>query len=343
MSFTGRNAVRLAAVLALSSSSSLASAAETPAQGQGDRPVPVRLARTEDPGGGNWIAARLAAARHATISTRISATVLEVLVEEGSKVAQGELLVRLSDADVRGQLDAADTALRSAAAYERRIAELLATRAATPVELEQAQAQRAQAAAAVAGARATLAYTQLRAPFAGTVQARRVTAGDLVGPGQPILEVEGGALEVQATLSEAEAQGLRIGQRARFATAEAQGEAEITALTPGGDALTHRRSLRARVVGAGKDLRSGSFARLEVPGASPSRAAWLPRTALVERGDLTGVFVAKDGKAYLRWVALGEPVGDRVPVRAGLEPGEAVIDEPGALRDGQRVEVIRGG
>jgi hypothetical protein len=55
------------------------------------------------------------------------------------------------------------------------------------------------------------------------------------------------------------------------------------------------------------------------------------------------VFVAQDGKAHLRWVALGEPVGDRIPVRAGLEPGEAVIDAPGALRDGQRVEVIRGG
>ena len=53
--------------------------------------------------------------------------------------------------------------------------------------------------------------------------------------------------------------------------------------------------------------------------------------------------MAKDGKAYLRWVALGEAVGDRVPVRAGLEPGEAVIDAPGALRDGQRIEVIRGG
>lgn len=343
MKLSSRIAIHLAAVLAVSSPSLLASAADPSAKGQGDRPVPVKLAKTEGPAGGAWVAARLAAARNATISTRISATVLEVLVEEGSKVTQGQMLVRLSDADVRGQLDAAETALRNAAAYERRIAELVTARAATPIELEQAQAQRAQAAAAVAGAQATLAYSQLRAPFAGTVQARRVTAGDLVGPGQPILELEGGDLEVQATLSESEAQGLRMGQRARFATADAHGEAEITALTPGGDALTHRRSLRARVVAAGKELRSGTFARLEVPGASPSRSAWLQRSAVVERGDLTGVFVARDGKAYLRWVVLGEPVGDRVPVRAGLEPGEAVIDAPGALRDGQRVEVVHGG
>jgi RND family efflux transporter MFP subunit len=336
-------ALRLAAALLLTAASTRAPASEPPGKGQADKPVQVRLAKTEGPAGGAWIAARLAAARSATVSTRISATVVEVLVEEGTKVTQGQLLVRLSDADVRGQLDAAETALRAAAAYEKRISELVATRAATPVELEQAQAQRAQAAAAVAGAKATLAYSQLRAPFAGTVQARRVNVGDLVGPGQPIVEVEGGALEIQATLSEAEAQGLKIGQRVRFATADAQGEAEITALTPGGDPLTHRRSLRARVTSAPKDLRSGTFVRLEVPGAAASRTAWLPRSALVERGDLTGVFVARDGKAYLRWVAVGDPVGDRVPVRAGLTSGEAVIDAPGALRDGQQVEVVRGG
>ncbi len=343
MKISGSFVRSIAVVLALSSSLPVASAAEGPAQGQGDKPVPVKLARTGGSTGGAWVAARLAAARSATLSTRISATVLEVLVDEGSRVTQGQLLVRLSDADVRGQLDAAETALQNATAYERRITELVAVRAATPVELEQAQAQRAQAAAAVAGAKATLGYSQLRAPFAGTVQARRVSAGDLVGPGQPILELEGGALEIQATLSDPEARGLGIGQRVKFVADGVEGEAEITAFTPGGDALTHRRSLRARVLGSGKGLRSGTFARLEVPGASPSRSAWIPRSALVERGDLTGVFVAKDGKAFLRWVALGEPVGDSIPVRAGLLPGEAVIDAPGALKDGQRVEVVRGG
>jgi membrane fusion protein (multidrug efflux system) len=68
---------------------------------------------------------------------------------------------------------------------------------------------------------------------------------------------------------------------------------------------------------------------------------WVPRSALVERGDLTGVFVVAGGQAQLRWLALGEGGGDRIPVRAGLTAGEAVIDSPGALRDGQRVEVER--
>ncbi|GEJ56028.1 efflux RND transporter periplasmic adaptor subunit [Anaeromyxobacter diazotrophicus] len=306
-------------------------------------PIQVRLVDVAPGEAAGWAAASLASAQHATLSTRLSATVRAVAVEEGARVKQGELLIRLSDDDVRAQLSAAQTALASAAAHERRIRELAAQRAATPSELEQAEAQRAQAQAAVAGAKASLAYAELRAPFSGTVQAKRVNAGDLVGPGQPLLDVQGAGLEVQASLSEAEASGLRLGQRLRFQAGDRRGEAEITALTPGGDPLSHRRFLRGRVLGGAQGLRSGTFARLELPGAPAApRQAWVPRSAIVERGDLTGVFVAVQGQAQLRWISLGEPAGDRFPVRAGLRPGEAVIDAPGALRDGEAVEVSRG-
>jgi membrane fusion protein, multidrug efflux system len=323
----------------------LASAPALAAEPAASTPVQVRLVKAAagSEAASAWAAATIAAARRATLSTRLSATVREVLADEGTQVQAGQLVVRLSGDDVRAQLAAARAALQSAAAHERRIRALAAERAATASELEAAEAQRAQAEAAVAGAQASLGYTELRAPFAGTVQARRVSAGDLVGPGQPLLELEGSALELQASLSEAEARGLSIGRRLRFEAGERRGEVRITALTPGGDPLSLRRFLRAQVTGGGAGLRSGTFARVELPGVrAETQAAWVPKSAVVERGDLTGVFVAENGHALLRWVALGEPAGGRYPVRAGLAPAEAVIDAPGALRDGQAVEVARG-
>ena len=313
------------------------------AQRKDAAPVRVHLVKDEPAGAAPWVAASLAAARRATLSTRLSATVRAVSLYEGARVKPGEVLVLLADDDLRAQLAAGETALTTARAQEERFRQLRAERAATPVELEQAEAQRAQAEAAVAASRANLAYTEIRAPFAGTVQARRVNAGDLVGPGQPLLDVEAGDLELQASLSESEAQGLRIGEELRFEASGQLGQVRITGLAPGGDPLSHRRFLRARVTKGGEGLRSGSFARLELPAAVVERREpWLPRSAVVERGDLTGVFVAEGGRAHLRWVSLGEPSGDRVPVRAGLKPGEPVIDAPGALRDGEPVEVAHG-
>jgi RND family efflux transporter MFP subunit len=322
-------------------------ASSAPARADGARePLPVarvRLVRAEPGGAGRWVAANLLAARRATVSTRVSATVKAVHVEEGNAVAAGQLLVSLADDDLRGALAAARAALAGAAAHERRIAELAKERAATPSELEGAEAQRAQAEAAVAGAAANLAHAEIRAPFAGRVQARRVEAGSLVGPGQPLVELEGGGLELVASLSEDEARGLVIGTRVRFQAGELGGDAVVTALAHGGDALSHRRGLKARVAEAPPELRSGAFARVEVPARGPAREdVWVPRSALVERGDLTGVFVAASGKAALRWISVGEPVGDHVPVRAGLRRAEPVIDAPGALRDGQPVEVADG-
>jgi membrane fusion protein, multidrug efflux system len=301
----------------------------------------VRVVSVAPSGEGRWVAANVVAARRATVATRLSATVEAVHVEEGTAVVAGQRLVSLASADLRGGLDAARAALAGAAAHERRIAELARERAATPSELEAATAQRAQAEAAVAAARANLAHAEIRAPFAGVVQARRIEPGDLVGPGQPLLQLEGGGLELAASLSAAEARGIAIGTTLRYQAGGVEGTARVTALTPGGDRLSHRRGLKARVLSAPAELRSGTFARIEVPGeGAPAGGVWVPRSAVVERGDLTGVFVAAAGRAELRWVSTGEPVGDRIPVRAGLRSDEPVIDAPGALRDGQPVEVI---
>jgi len=308
----------------------------------GEQPTPrrVRPVQRETASGGHLVPASVLAARRATLATRIAAHVSALHGEEGRRVKQGELLVSLSDPDLRGALAAAESAHAAAAAHERRIRALVAERAATASELELATAQRAQAEAAVAAARANLGYAQIRAPFAGTIQARRVSAGDMVGPGQPLLELEGDELELQASLTEAEAGGLAVGSALPFVAGKARGTAEITALTPGGDPVSHRRGLRARVRKVDGELRSGAFARLEVPGApEDGGGAWVPRSALVERGDLTGVFVAEGGKAELRWVSLGEPAGEGFAVRAGVRPEETVIDAPGALRDGEAVEV----
>lgn len=295
---------------------------------------------------GARVPASVVAARRATVATRVAASVRDVHVLEGQRVAAGQRLVSLTDADVRGGLAAAEAQLAAAAAHERRIRFLIAERAATPSELEQASAQLAQAEGAVAAARATLGYSELRAPFAGAVTARRVNPGDFVGPGQPLVEVEGDGLELVASVTEAEGQDLAVGRILPFEAAGVRGEAEVIGLTPGGDPLSHRRAVRARVRSVSGPLRSGAFARLEVPRAvAPGAGAelWVPRSALVERGDLTGVFVARDGRAELRWVSLGEGAGDTVAIRAGVRLGEAIVETPGALRDGQPVlvEVVR--
>jgi RND family efflux transporter MFP subunit len=276
------------------------------------------------------------------IATRMAAQVKRVPVQEGQRVAAGALLVALGDEDLQGQLKAAETGLAVVEAHHRRILALQAQKASTLSELEQAQAQVAQAQAGVTALKANIAYTQIRAPFSGVVQSRKVNEGDFVGPGMPLLELVGdGEQELVASLSEDEAKGLKTGSRLKFESEGIQGEAQITALAPGGDATSHKGTVRAKVLKP-KGLRQGSFARLLVPGLQAAPGLSVPRTALVQRGELTGVFIAKEGHAELRWLSLGEGSGSYLSVRSGLKAGEKVIDQPGSLQDGQPIELSSG-
>ena len=334
-----KNAPLLAALVLVAQ---VAAGCSSPARGE-EPPAPlpplrVQLAKTSAPSGGALVPATVRAEERAAVSTRAPARVREVLVHEGSRVAKGALLIQLDDADVRAQLRAAQAALQTASALERRLTTLARERAATPSELEGAQAQRALAQSQVDAARAALGYSELRAPFAGVVQSKLVSAGDLAVPGQPLLQLEGRGLELEASLSESESRGLVPGAALPFEAGSARGTARVTAISPGEDSISHRTTLRARVEVAPAGLRQGDFARVELPGAA-SASLSVPRSALVERGDLSGVFVARDGHAELRWLALGEASADAVAVRAGLHLGEQVIDAPGPLRDGQAIEV----
>lgn len=303
----------------------------------------VQLAKDAQGRDADWVAATLTASRRAILSTRLAASVRKVHVNEGQHVEAGALLVSLSDEDLQGSLKAAQAALEAAIAHHRRIESLMKQSAAIPAELDQANTQLAQAQAAVAQVQANLRYTQIRAPFAGVVQNRMVNDGAFVGPGTPLVDIEGqGALELDGTVSDQEAKGLRIGARLPFEAEGQSGLAEITALSTGGDPISHRGTLRARIVQGFENLRTGSFARLKLPRtSSPAVSLQVPTSALVLRGELTGVFVARDGKAELHWLSIGEAAGGVVAVRAGIRPGDLVIDKPENLVDGQPIEVMR--
>jgi multidrug efflux pump subunit AcrA (membrane-fusion protein) len=66
----------------------------------------------------------------------------------------------------------------------------------------------------------------------------------------------------------------------------------------------------------------------------------VPQTAIVERGQLTGLYAVVDGQALLRWVRTGPQRGDRVEVLSGLRPGETyVTDASPRILDGQSVQI----
>jgi len=305
----------------------------------------VKTAEVARTGGAGEVAvpAAVQARRRAALSARTPASVTELPYQEGQWVKAGAVVVRLDDGAIRASVAAAEAGVKAAEADLERTKTLLEKGAATPRELEQMTAAASGARAQLTSAKDNLSYTALRAPFAGRVASRRVNLGDVVNPGMSLIEIEGeGGLEIRATVESGIAATLRPGSKVK-AMVDGQPAplvATVNAVAPSGDATTHRFELKADLPGA-PGLRAGLFARLLVPGLAAESRITVPAVALFERGGLTGLYVVREGKAHLRWVAAGARDGDTVEVRAGVEPGERVVLSPEGLVDGSPVRETR--
>ncbi|HVS53073.1 MAG TPA: efflux RND transporter periplasmic adaptor subunit [Opitutaceae bacterium] len=277
----------------------------------------------------------------ATLAAKVMGSVVRVAAL-GQPVQAGEVLLTLSADELSAR---AARARAEVAQVERELARergLLTAGAGTADAVNALEDRLHQAEAAQREADTLLGYAQVRAPFAGTVAARYVDAGDVAMPGAPLLQLDGGdALEIVVGVPESLGGALTTGamleveipgtaSRFRAAIRELSSAAEATA-----------RTIAAKLtVPAGVNLRPGAFVRVRVPGAEMPTLS-MPARAVAAVGQIERVFIADAGnRARLRLVRTGAARDGEVEILAGLDAGERVVaDPPATLRDGDPLEI----
>jgi RND family efflux transporter MFP subunit len=296
--------------------------------------VPAARVAALDAGGFYRAAGSVRASRRAELSTRLAGRVETVRVRAGDRVRSGQLLLTVERASLAAAQRQADAALELATSSLRRVERLYADSAAPLVQLEAARNALAQAEGQARAVRADLAYAELRAPFDGRVASRLVDPGDLAGPGQPLLVVEDATRrEIVVSVPDELRGRVRPGERISVELGDGRRriEARVLAEVTGADPRSPTVELRL----AGPiDLTTGLAAVAEIP-TGERAALLLPASALVERGQLQGVFLfAPDSTLRLRWIRAGRVRGDSVEVVSGLEAGDLVALRAADARDG---------
>lgn len=270
------------------------------------------------------------------VSSRVTAPVREVLVEEGQRVTAGQSLVRLDDAEQRGQLAQAQAELNRAELAAGRVVTLHRQGWVTKAAHDEAVAARDAARASVAALRARLDQFVIRAGVSGVVLKLDVYPGDLATPGQQLLELGDPArARITATVDERDITRVRVGQEALMSS---EGLPEmvrgrVSEITPGGD--PNQRAFRVRI--ALEDAANLPFGlTLEVNIVTDRHESAL----LVPAGAVTDgtVWVMDEGRAQRRDVTTGIAGSDRIEVLTGLAAGETVIvGPPEGLEEGDKV------
>jgi RND family efflux transporter MFP subunit len=310
------------------------------------------------------------AAQTSDLASQMMGNIVEVRVHEGDRVRRGQVLAVIDDAQPRAAVDratatenaaqqqliAADSDLALAEStlkryqnlYERKSVsaqefdEVKARQQAALARRDMATAGQGQAKAALAQARTSLEYTRIRAPFDGVVTEKKVDSGTLASPGMSIFTVEDvRRYRLEAPVNESDLRYVRTGQQVSVVIDALGNEGlkgKVVQIVPAADAASRTFLVKIELPTDGR-LRSGLFGRAQFS-RGERQSLLIPRSAVVERGQLQGVFVLDQNKvASLRYVTLGKPSGVEIEVMAGLQDGEWLVSKPGATDlNGKRVE-----
>ncbi|MEX0687177.1 MAG: efflux RND transporter periplasmic adaptor subunit [Pirellulales bacterium] len=212
-----------------------------------------------------------------------------------------------------------------------------------------AEAREQVAVAAVDRARTMRGYTEIKAPYAGTVTRRTVDTGHFVQPvsgpqSTPLLEVaRTDTVRIFVDVPELEAAQVDPGDPAEVRVQAADGPVIHAAVTRTSGALVEsNHSLRVEidVPNAEGRLRSGMYATVTIQLDERPEGIVIPAAAVVR--DATGTFccIVRDGKVERRPIELGLRSGGFFEVRSGLdEDMPIIIKQPDLFRDGQDVRI----
>lgn len=291
----------------------------------------------------------------ANIASRMMGYIERLDVEVGDQVEQGQLLFKIDARDVQNQIIKAQSgfqqaraSLKDASADYKRFAKLYQEKAVSKQQFEKmrlqynvAQENLAAAEAGLKQAKDQLNYANVKAPFSGVIIEKMASEGSLAAPGNPVVVMENlASLSVQTQVSNDLYAVLRVGDKAQVKIdgISQPFEGTIYTLVSSADPQTRTHKVKLSLPNI-NDVNSGTFARVSFT-RGERETFMLPRSAIVKRAGIEGVFIVEQGKSYFHMVRLGATLGDQVEVQSGLIAGEKVViaSEQG-LMNGDLVEV----
>jgi RND family efflux transporter MFP subunit len=269
----------------------------------------------------------------------------DLRVEEGDRVRRGQILAQLVRQDAEIAVRKAEARAESARTAHERAVRMVGEELMSPEAFDRIKTDHDVAQQELAEARWRLEKTTIRAPFGGRVTERNIRPGQHVRPGDALFTVaDFDPLIARIYLPEKDVVGLREGRDARItlkADERTRFHGRIRQISPVVDTATGTVKVTIEATEPPAEVRPGAFVTIDIVRETRPRAVLVPREAVVRDHLDAYVFVAVDGVAARRPVALGLEEGGRIEVLSGLTPGEQVIVAgQGSLKDGAAITVV---
>jgi cobalt-zinc-cadmium efflux system membrane fusion protein len=294
------------------------------------------------------------------VGAYVPGRVVEVLVQLGDRVVEGQSLAQVHSHEVHDaganlvQARALLARKRTEAAFAKanleRAERLLAARALSAYERERIRVEEVSAREEVTHAEAELerarghiellgldeehldyeALVQIRAPRGGILLERHVTAGTSVNPGDPLFTLSDlGRLWVQVEVGEDRLPALRVGAPLTLTVAAYPGEpfaGRVLRLGEQVNPQTRRIEVRGEVDNRAGRLKPEMYVTAEIASGTRTHARTVPLAAIQEVDNASTIFVALgENRFQRRTVRTGRSQAGHVEILDGVATGERVV------------------
>ncbi|GAC1328355.1 MAG: efflux RND transporter periplasmic adaptor subunit [Beijerinckiaceae bacterium] len=290
------------------------------------------------------------AIRSVTLQAKITGYLAQRGAPDGADVKEGDLLYKIDPRDYQAALDQSKAQVqrdRAALDYSRatqgRSATLVRQGYTSKDQFDQVTSTLGQSEAALAADQAAqrtaennLAYTEIRAPFAGRLSRSLVHEGTLISAAGTQLNSLVQLDPIYVTFNPGETDVPRLEERRRqgdlpaevFLTGDTKprSKGKLVFLDNNVDRASGTITARAQIANPDRALLPGQFVRVRLAIGTIPNALLVPQTAI--GANQTGQYVyvvGSDNKAEQRFVKLGARYDDRVVISGPIKDGENVI------------------
>ena len=298
------------------------------------------------------------ARRKATVSSKITGKVLEVLIEEGMYVEEGQLLAQLDDRTYKADLEYAESQLKQAQIAFKSTSALIEGKYASPDELKTREAIMEGAQALVNLSKQRVDDMKILAPFSGVVVYKAAQPGEMISP----ISAGGGftatgictivdmdSLEIEVDVNESFINRVESGQPV-VANLNAYPKwdipSEVIAIIPTAD--RNKATVRVRIRFLEKDervlpdmgIRVSFLQKMAETTTEQKEGVVVPNAAVLSQGSSTYVMLVKNGRIEIKQVEVAEETPNYSRIIEGLKAGDQVVASYNqALENNQKVSI----
>lgn len=271
-----------------------------------------------------------------TVSFSVPGTITKVYVEEGQRVAKGQLIAQVKSESLADARNIAQAELEEARDAYQRLKKLHDADALPDIKWVEVQAKLKQAENAAAMADRAVGDASIYSPINGYIAQKYADDGQTVVPAEPVVKIVGlNSLQVAISVPENEISSFGKETTATIKFNVADNLTVAGKLSRKGvvaDPLTRTYTVKFDIANADGKILPGMIGSVTVDGLKEEgpkenlTEITLPSQAVLLGSDNRQfVWTVKDGKALRKYVVVNELSANGVTVKSGLSAGDSVI------------------